>query len=104
MRLVKYSCPKCGYSSIHELGTPDIDQALTDVNTEFSKFLLFICPKEQRFVGLNVLDPNFSGECPSDSAKLIPVENADTVHCPRCGQSLSMEELKPLAAADAGAE
>jgi predicted RNA-binding Zn-ribbon protein involved in translation (DUF1610 family) len=105
MKVFRYSCPNCGYSSVHELGTPEMDQTLTDVNTEFSEFKLFTCPVERRFVSVNVLDPNFSGKCPSDSAGLVQVENISKPACPQCGQrSVTVEDLKPLAPADSGSE
>jgi hypothetical protein len=35
VKVFSFRCPACGYESKHQVGTPDMDQILTDVNTEF---------------------------------------------------------------------
>ena len=81
------------------MGTPDIDQTLTDVNTEFAQYSLFVCKNEKRFVHANILDAKFDGKCPSDASLLEEVP-ADEAKCPRCGSDLEIAEVKPLAAGD----
>jgi hypothetical protein len=80
-----------------------MDQTLTDVNTEFAQYRLFVCRKEKKFVHADVLDPHFDGKCPSDGTEL---EEADPrqARCPRCGKELEIKEINPLAAADSSAE
>ena len=97
MKLIKFSSD-CGYSSAMQLGTPEMDQTLTDVNTEFSEYRLFRCPTENLLMSMDILDAGFSGKCPTDSATLIPIEDVYAVNCPRCGKMLSVQEVKPLSA------
>jgi hypothetical protein len=33
LKVYSFKCASCGYESRHVLGTPDMDQTLTDVNT-----------------------------------------------------------------------
>ncbi len=81
-----------------------MDQILTDVNTEFAEFKLFVCLKEQKFVHADVLDANFDGKCPSDGSNLKEVADSNHANCPRCGGDLEIKEVKPLATADSAAE
>ena len=81
-----------------------MDQILTDVNTEFAQYRLFICKKENKFVHVDILDAGFNGKCPSDSSELEEVEPKNA-KCPRCGSSgLEIVEVKPLATSDSAAE
>jgi Zn finger protein HypA/HybF involved in hydrogenase expression len=81
-----------------------MDQILTDVNTEYAQYRLFICKKENKFVHVDILDAGFNGKCPSDSSELEEVEPKDA-KCPRCGSgSLEIVEVKPLATSDSAAE
>jgi hypothetical protein len=103
VKVYSFKCPACGYQSRHQVGTPDGDQILTDVNTEFAQYRLFVCRKEKKFVHADVLDVGFDNKCPSDAAELEEVEPRNA-RCPRCGRELMTEEVKPLAAADSSAE
>jgi DNA repair exonuclease SbcCD ATPase subunit len=85
------------------LGTPDMDQIMTDVNSEFAQYKLFVCKKEKKFVHLDFLDYSFNGRCPADSTLLEQVRE-DEAKCPQCGKELSVEELKPLSSGDGGSE
>ena len=81
-----------------------MDQILTDVNTEFAQYRLFICKKENKFIHINILDAGFNGKCPSDATDLEEVEPKDA-KCPRCGNSsLEIVEVKPISASDSAAE
>ena len=104
MRVYSLKCPACGYGSRHQLGTPDMDQILTDVNTEFAQYRLFVCKKEKKFVHADVLDAHFDSKCPSDGTDLEEVKDPRQAKCPRCCKELEIEEIKPLAAADTSAE
>lgn len=104
MRVYSFKCPTCGYGSRHQLGTPDMDQILTDVNTEFAQYRLFVCKKEKKFVHADMLDVHFDGKCPSDGTDLEEVQDPRQTKCPRCGKELEIEEIKPLAAADTSTE
>jgi hypothetical protein len=86
LRVFSYKCPSCNYESKHQIGTPDMDQILTDVNTEFAQYRLFVCKKEHKFVHADMLDPQFDNKCPSD------------------GSELEIGEIKPLATADSATE
>ncbi|MEW6605781.1 MAG: hypothetical protein AB1351_13995 [Thermoproteota archaeon] len=99
MKVFSFKCPACGYHSKHQLGTPDMDQTLTDVNTEFAQYKLFVCKKEKKFVHIDVLDSHFDNKCPADETEL---EQADPqkASCPVCGKEIEIEEVKPLATAD----
>lgn len=103
MKVYDFKCPSCGFESRNQIGTPDGDQILTDVNTEFAQYKLFVCLREKKFLGANVLDPSFEGMCPSDGSVLQEV-TADGATCPRCGSQLKVGESKPLSAGDAAAE
>jgi transposase-like protein len=103
LRVYDFVCPSCNFESRNQIGTPDSDQILTDVNTEFAHYKLFACLKEKKFVGANVLDPGFDGKCPSDGSALQEV-NIEGARCPRCGSELKVEEKKPLSTGDASAE
>ncbi|HEY7733855.1 MAG TPA: hypothetical protein VIB07_03590 [Nitrososphaera sp.] len=85
------------------LGSPDMDQIMTDVNTEFAQYRLFVCRKEKKFVHLDFLDHSFDGRCPADSTLLEQVRE-DEAKCPRCGKELSIEEHKPLSSGEKGSE
>jgi Zn finger protein HypA/HybF involved in hydrogenase expression len=81
-----------------------MDQILTDVNTEFAQYRLFICKKENKFVHADILDAGFNGKCPSDATDLEEVEPKDA-KCPRCGSNnLEIVEVKPLAASNSATE
>lgn len=80
-----------------------MDQTLTDVNTEFAQYKLFVCKKEQKFVHADILDAQFDGKCPSDASELEEVQPLE-VKCPRCGKDLEITEIKPLATADSATE
>ena len=103
MKVYSFKCPSCGYESKHQLGTPGGDQILTDVNTEFAKYDLFVCNKEQKFVHANVLEADFDGKCPSDGTALGEVDPKEA-KCPRCAGELTVEELKPLSTTDTATE
>jgi predicted RNA-binding Zn-ribbon protein involved in translation (DUF1610 family) len=104
LKVYSFKCASCGYESRHVLGTPDMDQTLTDVNTEFAQYRLFVCEKEQKFIHADVLDSHFDGKCPADGTKLEEVERPSEAKCPRCGKELNIEEIKPLATSDSSAE
>lgn len=104
MKVYSFKCASCGYESRHVLGTPDMDQILTDVNTEFAQYRLFVCRKEQKFIHADVLDSHFDDKCPVDGTKLEEVERPSEAKCPRCGKELNIEEIKPLATSDSSAE
>lgn len=80
-----------------------MDQTLTDVNTEFAQYRLFVCRKEKKFVHADILDGSFEGRCPSDGTELEEV-GVKEAKCPRCGNDLQVQELKPLSAGDSTAE
>ncbi len=103
MKVYSFKCPACGYQSRHQLGTPDIDQTMTDVNTEFAQYRLFVCKKEKKFVHADMLDAGFDKKCPSDGTELEEVDPREA-KCPGCGRELETQEIKPLAAADTSAE
>jgi hypothetical protein len=103
LKVYDFSCPVCAFESRNQVGTPDGDQTLTDVNTEFAVYELFACPQEKKFISVNKLDPEFHGRCPADGAELRLV-NAKNAQCPRCGSGLRVEETKPLSAGDAASE
>lgn len=81
-----------------------MDQILTDVNTEFAQYRLFLCKKEKKFVHADILDTHFDGKCPSDSSSLQEVVDPQQASCPQCSKELGIEEIKPLATADSSAE
>lgn len=85
------------------MGSPNGDQILTDVNTEFAQYKLFACTQEKKFVGANVLDAGFAGKCPSDGSVLQEVD-VKQARCPRCGSPLKVEEINPFSAGEAAAE
>lgn len=103
MKVFDFDCPSCKFESRNQVGTPDGDQILTDVNTEFAQYKLFACLKEKKFVGANVLDAGFDGKCPSDGSLMQEVDVREA-KCPRCGTQLKVEERNPLSSGDAGAE
>ena len=103
LRVYDFTCPSCSFESRNQVGTPDGDQILTDLNTEFAQDGLFACPKEKKFLSANVLDAGFDGKCPSDGAELQEVD-AEKAACPQCGTAMKVEETKPLSAGDAAAE
>jgi len=80
-----------------------MDQILTDVNTEFAQYRLFLCKKEQMFIHADTLDNNLDGKCPSDATDLEPVESKNA-KCPRCGEDLEIAEINPLATGDSVAK
>jgi hypothetical protein len=103
LRVYDFACSACNFESRQQVGTPDADQILTDVNTEFAQYKLFACLKEKKFVGANVLDASFDRKCPSDGSELQEV-NVEEAKCPRCGSDLKVEEKKPLSTGDSAAE
>jgi len=103
MKVYSFKCPACGYESIHQIGTLDMDQTLTDVNTEFAQYRLFVCRKEKKFVHADVLDAQFENKCPSDKTELEQVDPKQA-KCPRCGKELKIQEINPLATADSSTE
>lgn len=103
VKVFSFKCPACGYESKHQVGTPDMDQILTDVNTEFAQYKLFVCSKEKKFVHADVLDAHFDKKCPSDGSELEEVD-PQQAKCPHCGKELEVSEIKPLATSDSSAE
>ncbi|GEM_PF-741078 len=104
LKVFSFKCPNCGYNSRHSLGTPDMDQTLTDVNTEFAQYSLFVCKKEKKFVHMDILDSHFDGKCPADESELEQVNDPRKASCPACGRELEVEEANPLATAGSAAE
>jgi predicted RNA-binding Zn-ribbon protein involved in translation (DUF1610 family) len=104
LKVYSFKCPSCGYESKHPVGTPDMDQILTDVNNDFAQYRLFVCRKELTFVHADVLDAYFDNRCPADKSELEQIDDPQNVKCPRCGKELKVEEMKPLAASDGSAE
>jgi hypothetical protein len=74
-----------------------MDQTLTDVNTEFAEYRLFVCKKESKLVHEDVLSSSFTGRCPSDGSKLVEIDGIPKV-CPACNQPITVDIIKPLAA------
>jgi predicted RNA-binding Zn-ribbon protein involved in translation (DUF1610 family) len=104
LKVYSFKCPSCGYESKHPVGTPDMDQILTDVNNDFAQYRLFVCKKELTFVNADVLDAHFDNRCPADKSELEQIDDPQNAKCPRCGKELKVEEMKPLAASDGSAE
>lgn len=104
MKVFSFRCPSCNYESRHMVGTPDMDQILTDVNTEFAQYKLYVCKKEGKFVHADFLDAHFDGRCPSDGTELEEVPEPLKAGCPRCGKELQVQETSPLAASDSATE
>jgi hypothetical protein len=103
VKVYDFGCPSCGFESRNQIGSPDGDQILTDVNTEFAQYKLYACLKEKKFVGANVLDATFDGKCPSDGSALQEV-TTEEARCPRCNTKLKVEESRPLSTSDSAAE
>lgn len=103
LKLYQFVCPACSFESRNLAGTPDGDQILTDLNTEFAQYAVFGCPAERKFLTLDILDTRFDGNCPSDGASLQE-QDPGQVACPRCGAKLIVTETKPLSAGDAAVE
>jgi predicted RNA-binding Zn-ribbon protein involved in translation (DUF1610 family) len=103
VKVYSFKCPSCGYESRHQIGTPDGDQTLTDVNTEFAQYRLFVCRKEKKFVHADILDASFDNKCPSDATQLEEVDPKQAM-CPNCGKQLAIQELNPLASQDSSTE
>ncbi|MGI0024306.1 MAG: hypothetical protein ACREA4_04070, partial [Nitrososphaera sp.] len=99
LKVYGFSCPSCGYESRHLVGTPDMDQILTDINTEFAQYRLFVCNKEHKLVHVDVLDGSFDGRCPSDGSELQETR-PEVARCPRCRGDLKVQDIKPLSAGD----
>ena len=105
LKVYSFRCGSCSYESRHHIvGTPDMDQILTDVNNEFAQYKLFLCKKEVTLVHANILDTHFDNRCPSDKSELEEIEDPENAKCPRCGKELIVEETKPLAASDESSE
>ncbi|HXG06407.1 MAG TPA: hypothetical protein VNI77_03675 [Nitrososphaera sp.] len=104
LEVFSFRCPTCGYNSKHPLGTPDMDQTLTDVNTEFAQYRLFVCRQEKKFVHMDTLDSHFDNKCPADKSELEQVSDPKKALCPACGKELEVADIKPLATADSAAE
>ncbi|MEP0824968.1 MAG: hypothetical protein HRF40_05735 [Nitrososphaera sp.] len=81
-----------------------MDQTLTDVNTEYAQYTLFVCRTEKKFVHMDILDSHFDSKCPADESDLELVDDPKKASCPACGRELEVEEIKPLATADSAAE
>jgi hypothetical protein len=62
-----------------------MDQILTDVNTEFAQYRLFVCRREKKFAHADILDAQFESKCPSDKTELEKVDPKQAV--PRCGRA-----------------
>jgi ribosomal protein L37E len=103
VKVYNFKCATCGFGSRNQVGTLDGDQILTDLNTEFAQYRLFVCRKENKFIHADVLDANFDNKCPSDGTNLEEVD-PKRAKCPRCGSELNIQEIIPLAAADSSAE
>ena len=103
LKIYDFACPSCSFQSRNQVGTPDGDQILTDLNTEFAQYALYACKKEKKFLSANLLDAGFDGKCPSDGSELQKVD-AEKAACPRCGAGLNLQVTKPLSAGDASAE
>jgi predicted RNA-binding Zn-ribbon protein involved in translation (DUF1610 family) len=104
LKIYNFKCPTCGYESRHPVGTPDMDQILTDVNNDFAQYRLFVCKKELTLLHADVLDAHFDNKCPSDKSELEPIDDPEHVKCPRCSNELKVEDTKPLATTDGSAE
>lgn len=103
LKVYEFVCRSCSFQSRNQVGTPDGDQILTDLNTEFAQYALYTCTKEKKFLSANLLDAGFDGSCPSDGTELQEVD-AERAACPRCGAGLTVQATKPLSAGDASAE
>jgi predicted RNA-binding Zn-ribbon protein involved in translation (DUF1610 family) len=104
LKVYNFKCPACGYESRHPIGTPDMDQILTDVNNEFAQYRLFLCRNELTLVHADILDAHFDNKCPSDKSELEPIDDPAHVKCPRCSRELKVEDTKPLATTDRSTE
>jgi predicted RNA-binding Zn-ribbon protein involved in translation (DUF1610 family) len=104
LKVYNFKCPACGYESRHPVGTPDMDQILTDVNNEFAQYRLFLCRNELTLVHADILDAHFDNKCPSDKSELEPIDDPAHVKCPRCSRKLKVEDTKPLATTDRSTE
>jgi peptide subunit release factor 1 (eRF1) len=104
LKIYRFKCLACGYDSRHPVGTPGMNQILTDVNNEFAQYRLFVCRKELILVHADILDAQFDNKCPSDKSELEPIDDPEHAKCPRCDKELKVEDIKPLATADGSAE
>ena len=104
LKIYNFKCPACGYESRHPVGTPDMDQILTDVNNDFAQYKLFVCKKELTLVHADIMDAHFDNKCPSDKSELEPIDDPEHAKCPRCSKELKVEDTKPLATTDGSAE
>lgn len=97
MQIYHFNCDSCKYESKLPLGSSDLDQVLTDTNTDYAEYRLFKCEGEAMFMNADIHDRDFVGKCPSDSSKLIEIdEKIRPIRCPRCNQTLHVETSSPL--------
>lgn len=92
MKVYNFSCKSCGFTAILPAGSSNLDQILTDVNTDYSEYRLFKCLKESKFVSADIHDKYFEGKCPSDGSKLVEINpEISPVECPRCTKELDVQ-------------
>jgi DNA-directed RNA polymerase subunit RPC12/RpoP len=98
LQIYQFRCKGCGFEIKLPLGTSDMDQILTDVNTDYAEYHLFICRKESKFVHADIHNREFEGKCSSDGSELAEIdEEIDPIRCPRCNkQNLVTETRAPL--------
>jgi hypothetical protein len=91
-----FRCSNCLYESKQPLGASNIDQILTDVNTDFAEYRLFVCKTESTFIHADIHCKDFKGKCSSDDSILVEVKEIPPTKCPRCNQDLASESKYPL--------
>jgi hypothetical protein len=97
MQIHHFLCKGCGYEAKLPLGSSDLDQTLTDVNTDYADYRLFKCPKESKFVYADHHDKSFEGKCRSDGSQLIEIDQEiSPMRCPRCNNALVTNVNSPL--------
>lgn len=97
MQIYHFKCNSCAYEAKLPLGNSDLDQTLTDVNTDYAEYRLFVCKAESKFVHADIHDKDFEDKCPSDGSELIKIDQKiPPTKCPRCNKDLVTEVSAPL--------
>ncbi len=93
MDVLELKCTKCEYKKDILMGTHDSLDTLSDPNEDYAYFKQFICPVDKEIQSIDVLNPEFEGNCAHHNVKLESLEGLPK-KCPKCGGPVKVEPKK----------
>lgn len=94
METYEITCSSCGYHDVLQHGGTTRFETFSDINEDYSRYKIFLCNKEKKFISLDINDRTFQQNCPADNSQLEEVKSIPPITCPKCNTTLRILSVK----------